>query len=96
MGELGSLPQHLNLTPQEGDRLTGCQLVAIQCAFCLDDIQRNGLKEHEEDLCPERPYSCEYCEEYESTYKDLTANHIGKSALPVQCHVLMNVGDRPS
>ena len=75
VGELGSLTQHLNRQPQESDRLTGCQLVAIQCAFCRDEIQRKSLKEHEEDLCPERPYSCEYCEEYESTYKDVTANH---------------------
>ena len=75
MGELGSLPHHLNLKPQESDRLTGCQLVAIQCAFCLNDIQRKDIEEHEEDICPERPYSCEYCEEYESTYTDVTANH---------------------
>ena len=75
VGELGSLPHHLNLKPEEGDRLIGCQLVAIQCAFCLDDIRRKDIEEHEKDMCPERPYSCEYCEEYESTHKDVTANH---------------------
>ena len=76
VGELGSLPQHLNLKSQEeGDRLTGCWLVGIKCAFCSDDIQRKVIKEHEENICPERPYSCEYCGEYESTHKIVIANH---------------------
>ena len=76
MGELGSLPQHLNLNPQdESDRLSGCQLASVGYAFCGNNIQRRDLKQHEEHKCLQRPYSCEYCEEYQSTYKDMTANH---------------------
>ena len=76
VGELGSLSQHLNLKPQdEGDRLSGCQLVSITCAFCSDDIQRKDLQEHEEDKCSERPYSCECCEDFVSTFEDVTTNH---------------------
>ena len=76
IGELGSLTQHLNLNSQEeGDRLIGCQLVCIECAFCSEDIQRKDIEEHEEDTCPERPYNCEYCQEYESTHHDVKANH---------------------
>ena len=75
-GELGSLPQHLNVKPQdEGDRLSGCQLVSIGCVFCGDDIQRKDLKKHEEGKCSERPYICEYCEDYKSTFEDVTTNH---------------------
>ena len=76
VGELGNLTQHLNLNFQlQSDRLIGCQLVSIKCTFCSEDIQRKNIKEHEEDLCPERPYRCMYCEEYESTHKVVTANH---------------------
>ena len=88
VGELGSLPQHLNLKPQdEGDRLSGCQLVSIECTFCGDgDIQRKDLKEHEEGKCSKRPYSCEYCEDYESTFEDITTNHWPVCpSLPVPC-----------
>ena len=87
VGELGSLPQHLNVKPQdEGDRLSGCQLTSMTCAFCSDDIQRMDLKEHEENKCSKRPYSCEYCEDYESAFQDVTANHWPVcSSRPVPC-----------
>ena len=76
VGELGSLPQHLNLNPQtESNILSGCQLASITCTFCGDDIQRKDLKEHEDDKCSERPYSCEYCENFISTFEDVTTNH---------------------
>ena len=76
VGELGSLPQHLNLKPQdEGHRFSGCQLVSISCTFCTLDIQRKYLKEHEEAKCPQRPFSCEYCQDYHSIYEDVTTNH---------------------
>ena len=76
VGELAGLTQHLNMNfRQDSDRLIGCQLVDIGCTFCGDDIQRKDLKEHEEDICPERPYICEYCREYESTYDDVFTYH---------------------
>ena len=75
VGELGSLPQHLNLEPQdEGDRMSGCLLASIGCAFCGNGIQRKDLKEHESE-CSEHPYICECCEDYESTFEDVTTNH---------------------
>ena len=74
IGELGNLTQHLN-RQDEGGRLIGCQFESVNCVFCSEDIQRKDLKEHEEDKCPDHPYGCEYCEEYESTHKDVTAKH---------------------
>jgi TNF receptor-associated factor 4 len=87
VGELGGLPQHLNIINfREGDRLIGCQLVDIGCMFCGEDIQRKDLKEHEEDICPERPYSCEYCKEYESSHCDVIFNHWPECPFrPVPC-----------
>ena len=74
--ELGSLPQYLNLNPQEeSGRLLGCQLVSMRCEFCNDYIQRKVLNEHEESLCSQRPFSCEYCNGYKSFFEDVTTNH---------------------
>ena len=74
VGELGSLPQHLNLL-NSGNRFSGCQLAKLACEFCGDAIQRKDLEEHEGDKCMVRPYSCEHCEKYESTFEDVMANH---------------------
>ena len=74
IGELGSLPQHLNLL-NSGDRLSGCQLAKLACDFCDDDIQRKDLQEHEGVKCSKRPYSCEHCKNYKSTFEDVMANH---------------------
>ena len=74
VGELGSLPQHLNLLNYD-DRLLGCQLAELACEFCGDDIHRRDLQEHEGDKCMVRPYTCEYCENFESTFLYVTVHH---------------------
>ena len=55
--------------------ITGCQLARVKCTFYDNDIQRKDIKKYEECKCSERPYICEHCEDYESTYKDVTTNH---------------------
>ena len=60
IGELISLPQHLN-TANESKQLVGCSFAVIECTFCGDDIQRKDLEEHKTHKCPQRPYSCDYC-----------------------------------
>ena len=78
VGDLGSLTQHLNVQVdmQEGiNRLSGCQLEKLACKFCGDDIPRRDLLEHEGDKCIVRPYSCEYCENFEATFRDVTIDH---------------------
>jgi TNF receptor-associated factor 4 len=87
VGQLGGLPQHLNIKPQgKDDRLSGCRLAKITCAFCSDDIQRKDLKEHEEENCTKRPYSCEYCGDYESIFEDVTTTHWPECrSRPVPC-----------
>ena len=87
VGELGGLTQHLNIKPQgKADRMTGCQLAKIMCAFCSNDIERKDLKEHEEEICTKRPYNCEYCEDYKSIFEDVTTNHWPECrSRPVPC-----------
>ena len=77
VGELAGLTPHLNLGLQVdlGNRFSGCQLAKLACKFCGDDFQRKELLKHEGDECTQRPYSCEYCENFEATFYDVTLNH---------------------
>ena len=72
-GELGKLDIHLNKNPQPGK---GCQFVEVDCSFkCGDKLQRQYMQNHQTEHCPKRPFSCEHCHNYESTYDDVIHNH---------------------
>ena len=77
VGELGSLPQHLNVACEDdvSARLNGCKFAQLQCIHCKQLIERQSITKHETDQCLERPYSCDYCNDYSSTCKDVTDNH---------------------
>ena len=76
VGELSNLPQHLNVVFQsDAKQLIGCSFVSIDCTYCDLKLQRQEMKDHETNKCPQRPYSCDYCNDYESTCEDVTTNH---------------------
>ena len=86
-GELGKLDNHLNLNPQDYDKEPeGCEFAEIECSYCSDFIVRNKLLHHKKELCDKRPFSCEYCNEYESSFKGVIHNHWPVCGYyPVQC-----------
>ena len=85
-GELGQLDKHLNLNPQDDNELEGCEFAEIECSYCSSVIVRSQLLHHKKELCDKRPFSCEYCNEYESTYDDVVHNHWPVCGChPVQC-----------
>ena len=73
--KLGALDQHLNVNPDPETRLTGCGFAVLCCEHCGESIQRCLTKEHESEQCPKRPFSCDYCRDYESTFEDVANNH---------------------
>ena len=77
VGELGSLPQHLNVNCEDevSARFNGCAFAQLQCIHCKEPIKRHNIMKHERDQCLERPFSCDYCHDYSSTCKDVTDNH---------------------
>ena len=85
-GELGKLDNHLNLNLQADKEHEGCVFAEIECSYCSDFIKRNKLLHHKNELCDKRPFSCEYCNVYESMYDDVIHNHWPVcGCYPVQC-----------
>ena len=77
-GELGDLEKHLNLNlpPNTEDKeLKGCAFTKVKCSYCFDVIEQSKLLHHKNELCDKRPFSCEYCCNYESTYDEVIHNH---------------------
>ena len=75
VGELGQLDNHLNLNPSQQNQLQGCQLSQIQCLHCSEPFLRSDIEDHQSKKCPRRPFSCEYCKTFKSTYEKVTTNH---------------------
>ena len=75
VGELGQLDNHLNSNPTKEKQLEGCQYVKIECLYCSEHFQRSNIQAHQNDKCLSRPFSCEYCGEFDSHYEDVINNH---------------------
>ena len=86
-GKLGELELHLNQKLSPENRLNGCQLVAVECTQeCGEWFQRHHITSHETEQCKKRPYSCDYCRDYQSTFEDVTEIHYPQcSKYPVVC-----------
>ena len=53
----------------------GCQYVLTPCLECEKKVYRSKLKQHTDEECQLRPYSCKFCDNYTSTFEDVTAQH---------------------
>ena len=86
-GKLGELKPHLNRTPSPENWLSGCQFVEVECTQeCGEWFQRHHITSHETEQCKKRPYSCDYCRDYQSTFEDVTETHYPQcTKYPVAC-----------
>ena len=77
----------MNKDPPPENQLTGCLFVKVECTHnCGSKLQRQHMAAHQEKECPERPYSCEYCHEYHSTFKIVTEiHHPYCNQFPIPC-----------
>ena len=75
IGDLGEIEVHLNLNPIVRYQSNGCQFVDIKCAFCSAQYTRYEIPEHLTE-CPKRPFSCQYCQKYDSYYNDVCNHHL--------------------
>ena len=85
--ELRQLDEHLNTDPQPEKQLDGCQFVEIDCIYnCGNHQQRRYIQIHQIKDCPKRPFGCEHCHDYKSTYDNVTNNHWPVcGSFPVPC-----------
>ena len=88
-GELKNLSGHINKDKRVGD----CQFEVVKCRYydlsfwpgCEVEMKRADLVNHEENECPNRPYTCQYCGD-EDTYWYTTYYHYNKCPrYPVTC-----------
>ena len=71
VGELGNLNRHLSQNSVKGE----CQFVAVACPYsCGDGFQRRQLEGHKVNDCPNRPFTCRYCN-HNDTYIKITDEH---------------------
>ena len=74
-GKLEQLDQHINSNPDKEKQLVGCGHENIVCSLCDGLHPRHEMERHQTSLCPNRPFTCSMCEEYESTYEDVLNCH---------------------
>ena len=72
VGELGGLCEHLNVSPSDGYKDSGCPFVQLECCYCKEKFQRQFLLDHEKNTCSRRPFTCACCKEYTSTFDNVT------------------------
>ena len=85
-GELWQLDVHLNKDPPPEKHLDGCQFTKIDCLYCEEKQQRQYIQVHQNEQCMKRPFSCEYCHDYESNFDDVIHNHWPVCGFhPVRC-----------
>jgi len=75
VGELRALDQHLNIKPTLEKQLVGCEFVQVACTHCCEYFKRGSVGEHQLDSCPQRPFSCDYCGNYSSSFEDVVHKH---------------------
>ena len=87
-GELGKLDTHVDT------RNGSCQFVDVNCPNnCGESHQRRHLANHLSDLCPKRPFTCQYCGQFKANYKKVYNDHYPKcTKYPVPCPNKCEVG----
>ena len=75
-GPLGEFERHLNEEPDMEFQLTGCPYVEIDCKHgCGGRMRRGVIAEHQTEQCPQRPFCCAYCRQYDSIHADVVYRH---------------------
>ena len=83
-GKLGIYEEHLNRNPSPENKLIGCNFVMVE--ECGQWLQRRYIATHQTEQCQKRPYSCDYCRDYSSTFEEVITLHYPQcDKYPVDC-----------
>ena len=84
-GELQEMDNHLNENPTNENQLKGCNFTRVHCRYCQEMLPRNETGEHQENICQDRPFDCEYCGHHD-TYEGVITIHLPECPQqPVEC-----------
>ena len=73
---MDGVSEHLNLVSSSEDyKRLGCPYVQLECIHCKEKCERRVILDHEQNSCLQRPFRCTCCDEYESTFEDVTTTH---------------------
>ena len=61
IGEFGQLESHINVILPQHRQLEGCMYVEVACHYCFKLFGCSQVLAHQSDLCPLRPFTCQYC-----------------------------------
>ena len=76
VGELGELESHLNSKPSAVEKqLWECKFTEVQCVHCSEPFRRFSVGIHQNQQCLKRPFSCDYCKNYASSFIEVTVKH---------------------
>ena len=94
-GKLGELEKHLNQDPSPENKQNGCNFKAVECVHkCGEWFQHRHIAAHQNEQCKKRPYSCDHCQVYTSTFEDVTEIHYPQCGkYPVACPNNCQSGD---
>ena len=89
IGELRELERHLNINVGPdfdlNTRMSGCLHVEVHCKHgCRKTVPRKELLDHEHN-CVYRPYTCEYCQNYEAQINEMSIHWKECGSYPVLC-----------
>ena len=87
-GKLREFEVHLNQgSSHYSDPSVECQYIAVECNHkCGEWFQHLHVNIHQTHQCKKRPYSCDYCKDYDSTFEDVTETHYPQcSKYPIDC-----------
>lgn len=85
-GDLGMLDEHLNIDPSSDGKTIGCTYTRVRCDYCRAWMERRDVSHHQSNDCLQRPYSCDYCYEYQSSCENVRVNHwLVCPCRPVSC-----------
>ena len=86
-GDLGKLEEHTNEDPTPENQLNGCGFVEVECTYkCGEWFQRHRITSHQNKQCKKRPFTCDHCQVYASTFEDVIEVHYPECGkYPVTC-----------
>lgn len=96
-GKFQDFERHLSCSDDGSGNTRGCAGAKSKCPYCNIIISKGKLERHTKNVCVKRPFVCQFCAEYKSTFEDVVSTHRPACAFyPAPCpndcgEMIMNV-----